>query len=659
MKATPKHQSNNTKKRRGRPRKKSAGFDADATKPVELSALGIRLIEKFEDGELVDEFFKGKGDQPVFRLPQNVYDAAKLFRLVVPKTQVRYVELKGGKVEWYHYDGKVWQTRGNVISGLVDDFMAAVDQIYSMVQKSIFEKVAEIERNVVESTEKEIAFVAWAERVKSFLFKLRHEPNEKYKIIRELGTTAEYRTVENEFDTNPYLLNVDNGSVDLRTGELRPHDPTDVCRKKISIPFVESAKDEKWEMVIRDVTCGDPELSHYLQKIFGYSSTGLNQEKHIFIHFGPKDTGKSLTSKAVQLTLGEEANEPDSRYSSTVSKLLSVSKDGRGGGSIGDYVMASLYGKRFGFSSETGRNDRLNADRVKMLTGGDLVPARNPYGTFFDFEPSIKVHVATNYMPDTDATDSALWDRMVILPYDAKLKKVDKTLGEYFKKNRDARIAILSWIVEGARLYFQEGIDDIPQRCIDAKASYRFESDEILQFIESETLLGPNSEISGTDLYAAYQEFMQVRMRGRVPLGRNKFYLALEERSNSDWRVERGGLKNQLRVSGLSLKRGTDEASTGDRAKETVKRFIEDRCRYDLTVETELTVLHEELGRYCADHTPGSSISKNQLKDLLPKIGYLHEVEITAGRGRSGRPLVQLVRGIGLKVVDGEGQLAA
>jgi putative DNA primase/helicase len=203
-----------------------------------------------------------------------------------------------------------------------------------------------------------------------------------------------------EFDRDPFALNCLNGTVDLRTGELRPHNPADRITKLAPVEYDPDAP--TWQRFLNDIFLGDQELVAYVQRALGYSITGDTREDCVFIAWGPGRNGKSVFLETVAAVVGD--------YARSMPPDLILARGAKD--DTHPHVLAELAGVRLATISETEEERRLNASRLKALSGRDTLTARHLYrpAPIFEFEPTAKLWLVANHKPVVRVSDySAMW----------------------------------------------------------------------------------------------------------------------------------------------------------------------------------------------------------------------------------------------------------
>jgi len=300
-----------------------------------------------------------------------------------------------------------------------------------------------------------------------------------------------------QLDADPWLLTVGNGTLDLRTGELRPHARDDLISKLSTVRYDQGARSTLWERFLATTTGDDAELAEFLQRLAGYTLTGDTSEKILLFAHGPTATGKSTFLEAVKAALGEHAATAD--FETFLKR--------RGDAGIRNDI-ARLAGARMVVSVEVDDGKALAEGLIKTLTGGDTVAARFMYREHFEFTPRFKLWLAANHRPRVRADDDAMWRRIVQLPFTHTLPESerDPTLKARFRNDPDIRAAVLAWAVQGCLEWQQRGLD-IPACVRDYTEEYRRENDPLAEWIADECQLGAEHWTATKELRAAYEQW--------------------------------------------------------------------------------------------------------------------------------------------------------
>jgi putative DNA primase/helicase len=191
-----------------------------------------------------------------------------------------------------------------------------------------------------------------------------------------------------ELDTDPVLLNVENGTVDLRNGSLRPHLPEDLITKLAPVEFDPVAEAPRFYKFLKQVL-GEDELIRFVQRFLGYSLTGLTKERSLAVLHGVGKNGKSTLVELFQDLMGD--------YSGVANPNIIMQQ--KYGDATAQYQLTELKGVRFVSISETKRGVELEESVVKQITGNDTISARAPYGKPFTYRPGFKIWMSMNHKP--------------------------------------------------------------------------------------------------------------------------------------------------------------------------------------------------------------------------------------------------------------------
>jgi putative DNA primase/helicase len=329
--------------------------------------------------------------------------------------------------------------------------------------------------------------------------------------------------VEHEdLDANPYILNCTNGTVDLRTGELLPHNPADLCTQQCPVDYDPTATSELWE---RCLECWqpDPVMRDYLQREMGAAATGKATET-LSVHYGLGGNGKSKFFGAVQRVLGPYSVEPH-------KSLLMVSKHEQHA-----TVIADLFRVRLGVFSETEEKASLNDAQVKNLTGGDRMRCRRMKEDPWSFDPTHTLVMFSNYKPEIHGTDEGIWRRVRLIPWEVKIPK-EEIDGDLADKLAAELPAILTWMVEGARRFLADKQLWAPDKVMVATDEYRNKEDTVGRFVAEMIELDPTARTESSVLNMAHTEWAR-------DSGINEHAIA------GHWRKVAGQLRNQGAESG-------------------------------------------------------------------------------------------------------------
>jgi putative DNA primase/helicase len=296
-----------------------------------------------------------------------------------------------------------------------------------------------------------------------------------------------------QLDADPMLLNVLNGTLDLRTAALRPHRREDLITKIAPVEFHEDAACPLWCKCLDRWMGGNKALVGYLQRVVGYCLTGDVSEQAMWFFHGAGANGKSTFLGALLWLLGEYAMQ-------AVSELLMVKSH-----EAHPTERADLFGKRFVATIETEEGKRMAEALMKQLTGGDNVRARKMRQDFFEFAATHKIALAANHKPAVKGTDLAVWRRIKLVPFTVTIPEVekDKALPEKLKAEASG---VLSWCVAGCLDWQRHGLQEPPE-VTRATAEYRKEQDTVALFVAECCFVHPTARAGAAALLEAYQKW--------------------------------------------------------------------------------------------------------------------------------------------------------
>jgi putative DNA primase/helicase len=300
-----------------------------------------------------------------------------------------------------------------------------------------------------------------------------------------------------QFDADPWLLNVANGTIDLRTGTLRPHTRADLLTKICPWEYHPDAECPLWVAVMnkffaRPDEADRDDLISYFQRLAGYALTGVIREHVLPVAFGTGSNGKSTILGTLQAMLGDDYACPAPR-----SLLLAKAHDSH------PTEVAKLHQKRLVLAIETEQGRRFDEALVKELTGGDKLSARRMREDFWEFNPTHKIILCTNHKPAVRGTDHGIWRRLQLIPFTVTIKdgEADRTVPDKLKAEMPG---ILAWCVRGCLQWQEIGLEPPPE-IAEATQEYRSDQDKLGAFIEENTLQGPDYRVRAGELYDRYK----------------------------------------------------------------------------------------------------------------------------------------------------------
>ncbi|MFJ9913623.1 phage/plasmid primase, P4 family [Actinacidiphila glaucinigra] len=335
---------------------------------------------------------------------------------------LRYME----NVGWYRWSGVIWEATG----GTGAAYQAITDAAHVLHRYATDNPAA----------------LGWVNNAVKLMLNSPH----RRAIVAELENLRSLRVTADEFDSARHLLTFTNGTVDLRTGEIREHDPADMLTQSARVEYRPEATAPRWLRFIEEVFPEDPELQRYFQTFLGYAITGEVREHALGVWYGAHGrNGKGTTVRTMQSVFG-----PD-----IIREVeFSIFENVRGQAPHTEQI-AGMRGARMVVAQEGNQGTPMNTALLKNLSGGDRVSTRHLHGKTFSFEPTFTIVLATNHLPEFASGGAALWARTKAILF-----------GQSFADRRDPdleptiqgpeREGVAAWIVEGAKRYYAEGLSD-------------------------------------------------------------------------------------------------------------------------------------------------------------------------------------------------------
>jgi len=373
-----------------------------------------------------------------------------------------------------------------------------------------------------------------ATRKKFAQWAINSEKRERIEAAIGLSRSLLDQVEVSDLDTDPWLLNCLNGTVDLRTGKLREHDPNDNITKLCKVEYDPCARAPRWGRFLLQIMNGNKHFVKALQRIVGYCLTGDVSEHALFLLWGKGANGKSTLTGVTLKMLG-----PEYAVEGAGDLLLAKNSESH------PTELAHLHGKRCVTTSEANKNRRLNEGLVKRLTGGDQITARRMREDFWSFDPTHKILFAANYKPVIKGTDTGIWRRIVLIPFEVLFDggKEDKKLPD--KLCASELPGILAWAVRGCLEWQRDGLK-IPDEWRAAKQEYRADSDDLAPFIEEKCILDPDVSVSIKDLYEAYTSWCEAE--GRQALDKANLGRELQDRGFPSKKMNNKRYRKGLRL---------------------------------------------------------------------------------------------------------------
>jgi putative DNA primase/helicase len=294
-------------------------------------------------------------------------------------------------------------------------------------------------------------------------------------------------------DADPFLLNVLNGTIDLRTGQMREHRREDGITKLAPVVFRAKANPQRCLQFLARIMDGNQDLLTYLQRVVGYALTGDVREQCLWFFHGAGSNGKTTFLMTVLGILGDYGMQAPSEL------LMVKSHD------CHPTERADLLAKRFVATIETEEGKRMAESLMKQMTGGDKIRARRMREDFWEFTPTHKIFLAANHKPVVRGTDLAVWRRIKLVPFTVTItdEEKDKCLVD---KLRTELPGILAWAVRGCLDWQRLGLGE-PEEVRQATAEYQAEQDSLAGFLSECCRTHADLKVKASALFEAYAEW--------------------------------------------------------------------------------------------------------------------------------------------------------
>jgi putative DNA primase/helicase len=295
------------------------------------------------------------------------------------------------------------------------------------------------------------------------------------------------------FDSDGWLLNISNGTLELRTGLLREHRRDDLISNLVDIAHDPTAECELWDAFLWRVTDRNDDLYAYLRRFVGYLLVGDTSDQSLHFLYGLGANGKSVFCEVLMRLLGD--------YAMAASPDMIMLR--RHGGIPND--VARLRGIRAAMMNETSQGARFDEAKLKDLTGGDTLTARFLHQEFFDFHPTHRIVIRGNHKPAINGTDEGIWRRLRLVPFTVSIPP-DEQDRDLLRKLEGELPGILNWALQGCREWQQDGLKP-PPIIAEAVRQYREESDTLGRFIAETCDVRNLAQVKSSVLFKRYQEF--------------------------------------------------------------------------------------------------------------------------------------------------------
>ena len=398
---------------------------------------------------------------------------------------------------WICWDGKRWERNEHRALELAEELSKRMlDEARALNREAMHAK-AELEAAAAEGQKDEKALEEAKAAVVQATAYLNHAKTSRraprIKAVLELARPFLFLPGA-AMDANPCELNTQAGIIHLVTGEWRPNERGARCMK-ITAASRNAEGGDIWQNFLDTITCGDDSLKGFLQLVIGMALFGKVYQEGVTFAIGDGKNGKSTFFNAVGAVLGD--------YTGYIDIDVITTR-----GANDKAALATLRGKRLVIAGELEEGRRLSASTIKKLASTDPFVVEEKYKQPETVTPSHTLCLFTNHLPRVSSTDTGTWRRIIVIPFNAVIRK-DSTIHNYADHLvKEAGGAILAWAIEGAQNFARNGFHlDIPESVEEATEAYRERENWLEGFVEERCAKEPNACAAARELYKAYKDW--------------------------------------------------------------------------------------------------------------------------------------------------------
>ncbi|MBS6063979.1 MAG: DNA primase [Peptostreptococcaceae bacterium] len=363
------------------------------------------------------------------------------------------------------------------------------------------------------------------------------------RILRD--ATGELRISAVEFDNNPYLVNCLNGTYNLKDFTFKEHNSEDFLTMQTNFKHTVShdIKCERWETFIDEITENNKEKADFLQRALGYSLLGMSNEECMFILHGKTTrNGKSTLLNTIETMLGD--------YAKVAPVGMICRGDRRKDAEAASPILAGLKGKRFVTMAESNEYGKLDEEKIKQLTGGENISARELHQSPITFKPQFSLWLSCNDLPMV--TDKSLFasERIKVVEFNRHFKPEEQDVHLKDELSKPENMSgIFMWLIRGYRKYKSKGLT-MSKALKEVIKNYEKENDIVLQFLESRCEKDVSATIRAKDLYQAFK--IWAKSEGAYVISARKFNSEMEK--HPEWFERKSTSSGFVIYWGLKLK---------------------------------------------------------------------------------------------------------
>jgi putative DNA primase/helicase len=337
-------------------------------------------------------------------------------------------------------------------------------------------------------------------------------------MIASAGYEKEVFTNVNDWDADGWVLNLENGVIDLKTQTFRERTPADLCMKQSPVKYDPDAKCPLWEAAMNKWMCGDQNLIEYVQTALGVTLTSDTSLQALFFNQGDGENGKDTAFGVIAHVMGTYWQNVNFMTFAETKNHSEHRND-----------LASLAGAvRMVTSCESSDGHSLDEGIIKQVTGCSPVTCRQILGKPFTYMPQYKMWFMSNYEPVIKGNDWGIWRRVKKIPWNYTIKSEEKD-PNFVEKLKAEAPGILNWMLAGLRRYIALGYKLPPCKAVeDATAQYRKDMDIVGRFAGERLAFQPMATALGADIYRVYVEWCKAN--GNLALSSRRFFSEFKKR---------------------------------------------------------------------------------------------------------------------------------
>ena len=387
---------------------------------------------------------------------------------------------------WLINNGKYWEWGNN----------GEIMEIAHKVARSIYSEIT-----IEDDEETEKAKAKWAASSES-----------NQRLCAMVAVAESMASIKlDQLDRDEWLLNCDNGTINLKTGKLQPHNPADLITRVIDTDYEPDATSDEWVKFLNRIFDNKTELIAFIQRALGYSLTGNQGEQAIFFCNGSGWNGKSTLLGVIRKILGE--------YAAEVEPIAFMVDKNRGAGP--NEVIASLYKVNFVSSTEIEDGQRLSTSLLKRMTGGESLRCERKFEHGFNFKPQYKLWLCGNHEPEISDTTNSIWNRLKKIPFTVKISAEERVKDYDTKLVKEHGTAILAWLVKGCLEWQRVGLGESPE-VKEATQAYRDNQDPLHDFLRDNFKIEASASHGVALTYTTFSEWSTAN-GDKYFLGKRKF----------------------------------------------------------------------------------------------------------------------------------------